>query len=128
MDHAQNRKTKIAIVDDHNIIREYLLYGLTLWDYAIVIEACNGRELLDKLSMDNLPDICILDLNMPVLNGHETIKILKKTWPCIKILVYSMEITKQTLASSLNVDAVVSKEEGFTGVKKALQVLVVSNN
>jgi DNA-binding NarL/FixJ family response regulator len=123
----QNNATKVAIIDDHLLIRECLFKFLTFWKYSIVIEACNGKDFLDKISENNLPDVCILDLNMPILNGYETIKILKKTWPCIKILVFSMNITKETAASSLNVDAVVSKTNSLTEIKNALQLLTACN-
>lgn len=64
---------------------------------------------------------------MPVLNGYETINILKKTWPSIKILVFSMNITKGTSGNNLNADAVISKSGGLAELKGELGRLVESN-
>lgn len=127
MNHIKNNEVKIAIVDDHQMLREGLLNCLTIWGYSVIMQACNGKDFLDKLSEMNLPDICILDLNMPVLNGYETINILKKTWPSIKILVFSMNISKGTPGNTFNADAVISKSSGLAELKGALERLVESN-
>ena len=127
MNNTKNNEVKIAIVDDHQMLREGLFHCITIWGYSVIIQACNGQDLLEKLSEMNLPDICILDLNMPVLNGYETINILKKTWPTIKILVFSMNITKDTPGNTFNADAVISKSSGLSELKGALQRLIESN-
>ena len=127
MNDTKKNEVKIAIVDDHQMLREGLFNCLTIWGYSVIIQACNGKDLLDKLSEVTLPDICILDLNMPVLNGYETINILKKTWPTIKILVFSMNITKDTPGNIFNADAVISKSSGLSELKGALQRLIESN-
>lgn len=127
MNNTKNNEVKIAIVDDHQMLREGLFNCITIWGYSVIIQACNGKDLLEKLSEMNLPDICILDLNMPVLNGYETINILKKTWPTIKILVFSMNITKDTPGNTFNADAVISKSSGLSELKGALQRLIEPN-
>jgi DNA-binding NarL/FixJ family response regulator len=127
MNPNKNNDIKIAIIDDHELIRECLFTCLTQWGYSVVIQASNGKDFLDKISEDNLPDICVLDLSMPVLNGYKTIPILKKTWPSIKILVFSMNITKETPGNYLNADAVLSKSEGINEIKKVLQLLSIPN-
>lgn len=127
MNNTKNNEVKIAIVDDHQMLREGLFNCLTIWGYSVIMQACNGKDFLDKLSEMSLPDICILDLNMPVLNGYETINILKKTWPTIKILVFSMNITRDTPGNTFNADAVISKSSGLSELKGALQHLIESN-
>lgn len=122
MKQKPNTTIKVAIVDDHVLIQECLFTFLTRWGYSVTIQACNGKDFLDKVSGDNLPDICILDLNMPVLNGYKTIPILKKTWPSIKIIVLSMNITEKTPGNFLNADAAVSKHS-LNDIKGALQRL-----
>jgi DNA-binding NarL/FixJ family response regulator len=57
----------------------------------VAIEASNGRELLEKMEQyEHTIDICVLDINMPEMDGHKTIEVLKKKWPAMKVLVLSM--------------------------------------
>jgi DNA-binding NarL/FixJ family response regulator len=116
-------KTKVAIADDHPLLRECLLHCLTLWGYSVIIQACNGQDLLTKIDTKNLPEICILDLNMPVLNGYETIKILNNVWPGIKIMVFSMNIIKGVNDILWGADAVISKTDGIMELRSALKQL-----
>lgn len=84
------RKIKIAMVDDHAIFRSGLKMILSSESrYEVIIEADNGKSFLEQVK--NLtPDIVLLDISMPVLNGHKTALQLKKEYPDIKILVLSM--------------------------------------
>jgi DNA-binding NarL/FixJ family response regulator len=113
---------RVALVDDSAMIRECLFYFLSIWGYSIIIQACNGKDFLNQLNEDNLPDICILDLNMPELNGYETLKILKKSWPGIKVLVFSMDITNEANDKIADADAVLSKSD-INKIKSVLQQL-----
>ncbi|WP_207514694.1 response regulator [Longitalea luteola] len=82
----------IAVVDDHALLRKAVNYRLTGLGYNVVMEAENGQQFLDKLEEDaTSPDLCLLDINMPVMNGFETAVQLKKKWPAIKILFFSMQ-------------------------------------
>jgi DNA-binding NarL/FixJ family response regulator len=80
----------IAIVDDHELVRQTFNFRLTLLGYKVVMEAENGKAFLEKLAESTPPDICLLDINMPVMDGFETAKHLKKKWPGIKILFFSI--------------------------------------
>ena len=83
---------KIALADDHTILRKGLAEILSKFDnFEVVMEAGDGQELVDKLkTAKTLPDICILDINMPVMNGYETANAIRKTWPDMNILALSM--------------------------------------
>lgn len=83
---------KIAIADDHVILRKGVAEILSRFDnLAMVMEAGTGRELIDKISAAaELPDVCILDINMPEMNGYETAAELRRRWPKIKMLALSM--------------------------------------
>lgn len=82
---------KIGLVDDHILMRDSLASTIkTFNDFEVSIQAENGREFIDKLNRTNIPEILLLDLNMPEMNGHETIQWLLKNHPEIKILVLSM--------------------------------------
>jgi DNA-binding NarL/FixJ family response regulator len=88
----QKPSLSVAVVDDSLMMRESAKFQLTLLGHQVVMEAENGQEFLDMLSsFYAAPDVCLLDINMPVMDGLETTKHLKKKWPSIKILFYSME-------------------------------------
>ena len=85
----------IAIADDHFELREALTGLLTTLGYDVVISAENGKELLEHIEKaEQLPDICIVDVVMPVMDGYETAKELKKRWPAIKVLAFSFRKEK----------------------------------
>lgn len=89
---SKQPKITIAIADDHTIMRNGLAELIkTLGAYDVVLQARNGRELLDLLQTSALvPDICILDINMPELNGYETTAQLRLLYPAIKVMALSM--------------------------------------
>ena len=94
---------KIALADDHAILRKgvaELLSGFE--DMEVVAEAANGRELLARLEQaKELPDVCIVDINMPEMNGYETAAAIRKNWPGIKILALSMYDTELNIIKML---------------------------
>ncbi len=88
----------IALVDDHKIFRQGLIEVLTHLGYKVTIEASNGQELLDMLAINPLPEICILDIHMPRMDGFETTRRLREQHPSIKILVFSTDNTDASVA------------------------------
>lgn len=83
-------KKTIAVVDDQYLFRQGLISLLTEYDdLDVTMEASNGKELLEKLHLKQ-PDIVLLDLEMPVMDGIETTIALKKNYPAIKIIIVSM--------------------------------------
>lgn len=96
-------KIKIAIVDDHQLFRRGLI-GLveSLNDNInIVFEAENGKDLLRQLKTQEEPDLIILDISMPIMDGFETAKILQKEYPEYRILVLSMNEDEESLVKML---------------------------
>jgi DNA-binding NarL/FixJ family response regulator len=87
-----NQEVLIAIADDHEMFRDAVKNIVSISpDYKVVIEAENGQQLIDRLAhTHDFPEICILDIQMPVLNGYETLVELKKRWPDLKVLALSM--------------------------------------
>jgi DNA-binding NarL/FixJ family response regulator len=81
----------IAIVDDHTLFREGLVSLMSEFDEInIVFDAENGVELQKSLNLKILPEVILMDINMPVMDGYLTTSWLKKCYPEIKVLALSM--------------------------------------
>lgn len=84
-------KYKIALVDDHALFRrgtKSLLEEQN--DLKIVWEAGNGKEMIDKITNTGVPDLVVMDVYMPVMNGVDAAAWLKQHYPQVKILSFSM--------------------------------------
>jgi DNA-binding NarL/FixJ family response regulator len=83
--------TKIVLVDDHVLLRNGLVSLINSFpDYTILFEANNGKQFVKQLDPENLPEIVILDITMPEMNGYETALWLTNHYPQIKILALTM--------------------------------------
>jgi DNA-binding NarL/FixJ family response regulator len=83
-------KIKIAIADDYKIFRDGLKVGLAADDnLKVVLEADNGEDLLNALERIT-PDVILMDLKMPIMDGMEATKIIRKKFNSIKVLVVTM--------------------------------------
>jgi DNA-binding NarL/FixJ family response regulator len=83
-------KIRIAIADDYKIFRDGLKVGMSADEnLEVVLEADNGEELLDGLKETNV-DVIIMDLKMPVMDGVEATKEVRKKFNSIKVLVVTM--------------------------------------
>lgn len=93
MDNILTKKITVAVADDHALFRKGLV-GL-LQDFGFVdqvYEASNGLELIELLKKaDPLPQIVLLDLRMPVMDGVEATEIIKELFPDIKIIILTMQ-------------------------------------
>ncbi|MBC7890199.1 MAG: response regulator transcription factor [Ferruginibacter sp.] len=84
-------KVEIVLVDDHKLLRNGLA-GLinSFSNYTVAYEADNGREFTGLLKTRPLPEIVLMDINMPEMDGYETCTWLKNSYPGIKVLALSM--------------------------------------
>lgn len=84
------RKIKLALCDDHNLFRVGMATILSqISDFELILEASNGQELIDKVPRKT-PDVVLLDLQMPVLDGTATADWLREHFPLIKIIILTM--------------------------------------
>jgi|TARA_R110002096_G_scaffold62911_4_gene154992 DNA-binding NarL/FixJ family response regulator len=99
-------KIKIAIVDDHQLFRDGILSLLSKNDdFEILISSENGKDFFDKLKSGNLPEIVLLDLTMPEMNGFEVLVKLKKKYPNIKAIAISMHDDGNYIMQSIRAGA-----------------------
>ena len=94
--------TKIALVDDHSLLRGSLATLINSFEgYEVAFEADNGKDFINLLQTNHSPDIVLLDITMPEMNGFETAAWIKKHLPSIKVLVLSMMDNETTIISML---------------------------
>ena len=93
----------LGITDDHQLFLKSLsLLISSLKDFTIIVEAMNGKDLIDKLEIKKQePDIILLDVNMPVMDGRETAEYLTKKYPAIKLVALSMKDDDATIISMI---------------------------
>lgn len=80
----------VALVDDHVLLRKGLASLLEDLDHQVVCQADNGKEFTEKLAGAPLPEVVLLDINMPVMDGYQTAQWLKTHYPEVKVLALSM--------------------------------------
>src|SRR5689334_17138851 len=82
---------KIAIVDDHILLRKGLAALIDDFDdYKVLFEANNGKDFTEKVDVNSPPDIVLMDINMPEMDGYETALWIRKMLPACKVLALSM--------------------------------------
>jgi DNA-binding NarL/FixJ family response regulator len=77
---------RILLVDDHRVVRAGLAALIRQRGMIVIGEAGNGQEAI-QLTGELQPDIVLMDMQMPILNGVEATKVIKATWPQIEVLV-----------------------------------------
>lgn len=97
----------VVIVDDHLLFAQALENLVNTFDhFKVLYHVNNGKELLTQLDSEaNTPDIALMDINMPVLNGIETMQVLNRDHPGIKVLALSMDDDEGTIIKMLRAGA-----------------------
>lgn len=86
---------KLILVDDHPLFREGIAARLSVHgNIEIIGEADNGKQLLDQLK-ELTPDIVMMDISMPEINGMDALEIIKEKYPDLRVIVLSMHDDKE---------------------------------
>ena len=125
-----NKKIEVAIADDHSLMRSALAKLINTFEgYSVVMEADNGKDLRTKIMKHVIPDIVLLDVNMPEMDGFETTQWLYKNYPQIKVLALSMMSDEKTIIKMFRLGAkgYLLKNTDPVELKKALDAIMDKN-
>jgi len=125
-----NKKTQVAIIDDHILLRTALARLVDGFEgYTVLFEADNGKDLRAQIMQHHIPDIVLLDVNMPEMDGFETTQWLHKNYPHIKVLVLSMLSDEKTIIKMFRLGAkgYLLKNTDHEELKKALDSVMNKN-
>jgi DNA-binding NarL/FixJ family response regulator len=118
------KKINIAIADDHKMIRQSLISILSKDEsFQFIFEAENGVDLMSKLTVRQ-PDVLLLDIKMPILDGINALKFVSEKYPCIRILILSAFFDEAYISQALRygVNGFLTKSMDVDEIAKAINV------
>jgi len=95
----------VVLTDDHILLRNGLASLVKNLGHNVLFEADNGKHLTNKLNAASLPDVVLLDINMPEMDGYETAQWLKQNHPAVKVLALSMYDNESAIIKMLRCGA-----------------------
>ncbi|GGH76664.1 two-component system response regulator DegU [Pullulanibacillus pueri] len=101
MNYKRRKKTQIALIDDHRLFREGVRRILEMEDeFEIVAEGDDGNDV-EKVVLEKNPDVILMDINMPGLNGVEATRRLISQYPDVKVIILSIHDDETYVTHSL---------------------------
>ncbi|MBI1780209.1 MAG: response regulator transcription factor [Sphingobacteriales bacterium] len=100
-----NSAGKIVLVDDHVLLRRGLAGLVKDLGYEVLFEADNGKDFIEKIIQSGIPDVVLLDITMPVMDGYETATWLKVNHPEVKVLALSMNDNETAVIKMIRLGA-----------------------
>ena len=125
-----SKNIQVAIADDHSLLRSALAKLINTFEgYSVIMEADNGKDLCEKISKSILPDIVLLDINMPEMDGFEATQWLHKKYPQIKVLTLSMLSDEKSIIKIFRLGAkgYLLKNASPQELKEALDAIMDKN-
>ena len=116
---------RVLLVDDHGIVREGLRKLIQARpDLTVVAEAANGNEAVEQTAACK-PDVVVMDLSMPLLNGSRATEIIKASHPATKVLVLTMHDDVACLRQLIKAgaDGYVLKDSASTQIIRAIRIV-----
>jgi len=123
MDKAQllmNKPKRVFIVDDQLSALKGLKAILAFYPEMLVVgEAVNGQEAVWLIGEDQ-PDVVVMDLQMPVMDGVEATRLIKRQWPAIKVIVLTVQAARRAEAFGAGADHFLLKGNGPEALQQAI--------
>jgi DNA-binding NarL/FixJ family response regulator len=123
----KNHKIKVSIADDHDLIRQGLKRIISFEEDMIIVgEAENGERAIEMLKIYK-PDVALLDLNMPLLNGIDVLKKIKDQKSNIKVIMLTVENDKKTIHEAIDIgaDGYVLKDSAGEEIVDAIKTVYI---
>lgn len=123
---AFNRPVKILVADDHAVIRKMVTATLKEEpSFDVIGEAENGLQAVDKAELLK-PDVVILNIKMPVLDGFEAARRIRKKLPEVAVVILSSEMDKRIIdeAKKIGVKAFVPKTKAAVALVRAIEAAI----
>jgi DNA-binding NarL/FixJ family response regulator len=117
----------VVLVDDHVLLRNGLANLIeSFGNYKVLFEADNGNDFIKKLNPSLLPDVILMDINMPEMDGYQTCLWLKDNYPGIKVLALSMYDNENSIIKMFKAGAkgYILKDCDPFELKKALEAII----
>jgi DNA-binding NarL/FixJ family response regulator len=101
---------RVFLVDDHRVVRSGVsAYLEQVEDIEVIGEAADGRQALDRIAQlepgDNLPDVVLMDLMMPVMDGITATRQVKSRWPAIEVVAMTSFVEEAKVRGALEAGA-----------------------
>ena len=121
-----NRTSRVLVVDDQGLTREGIMALLELApDIEVTHEASNGREAV-QIVAEEQPDVVLMDVRMPVMDGLEATRQIKDHWPQVKVIVLTMYPSHKYEALAAGADRFLVKGGRSSSLTEVIRSLLVS--
>ena len=116
-------KIRVALAEDHQILRQGMMAMLsTEEDFEMVFDVSNGAELIERLTKNSV-DVVILDIQMPIMNGLDALKIIAQKYPEIKVIMLSSYYENEMIYQAITDGA-----KGFLPKHAEIEVVIDALN
>ena len=123
---ASHPRVRVLVADDHEVMRMGIRNLLQLQNgWSVCAEAGNGKEAVEK-ALQFLPDVIIMDITMPVMNGLEAAQQIAKIEPAIPVILFSLHVSED-LYRHLKTDGIrgaVAKANAARDLAQAVEVVL----
>jgi len=124
------KNIKVALADDHTLIRASIAKLVSSFpNCSVLFEAENGQQVIDNLKKHLIPDILLLDISMPVMDGFDTALAVSKNYPNVRILALTMSSDERSIVKMMRNGAkgYITKNIGPITLKEAIEAMATKN-